>query len=116
MFTGLIEKVGSVIAVGASKKRQSIEELPRQRVAKKVRRGDGLAVNGCCLTLSSHRGEAVGFRSLGRDDRSQHNLKKLRRKQPVNLERAVAGTERFGGHFVPRTHRLCLTRHRLSEK
>ena len=24
----------------------------------------------------------------------------MRQKQPVNLERAVAGTERFGGHFV----------------
>ena len=28
------------------------------------------------------------------------NLKNLQRKQPVNLERAVAASERLGGHFV----------------
>src|SRR4026207_2345947 len=98
MFTGLIEEVGSVITVGASKKRNQLR-IAAPRVAKKVRRGDSLAVNGCCLTLSSHRGEELVFDLLD-ETIARTNLKNLQRKQPVNLERAVASTERFGGHFV----------------
>jgi riboflavin synthase len=98
MFTGLIEEVGSVIAVGASKNGNQLK-IAAQRVAKKIRRGDSLSVNGCCLTLSSHRGEELVFDLLDETiDRT--NLKNLQPKQPVNLERAIAGTERFGGHFV----------------
>ena len=98
MFTGLIEEVGSVIAVGASKNGNQLK-IAAQRVAKKIRRGDSLSVNGCCLTLSSHRGEELVFDLLD-ETIARTNLKNLQPKQPVNLERAIAGTERFGGHFV----------------
>ena len=98
MFTGLIEEVGSVITVGASKKGNQLK-IAAPHVAKKIRRGDSLAVNGCCLTLSSHRGEELVFDLLD-ETIARTNLKNLQRKQPVNLERAVAGIERFGGHFV----------------
>lgn len=98
MFTGLIEEVGSVIAVGASKSGNQLK-IAAQRVTKRIRRGDSLAVNGCCLTLSSHRGEELVFDLLD-ETIARTNLKKFRQKQPVNLERAVAGMERFGGHFV----------------
>jgi len=98
MFTGLIEEVGSVIAVGASKNGNRLQ-IAAPHVAKKIRRGDSLAVNGCCLTLSSHRGEELVFDLLD-ETIARTNLKNLQRRQPVNLERAVSGTERFGGHFV----------------
>ena len=98
MFTGLIEEVGSVIAVGASKNGNQLK-IAAPRVAKKIRRGDSLSVNGCCLTLSSHRGEELVFDLLD-ETIARTNLKNLQPKQPVNLERAIAGTERFGGHFV----------------
>jgi riboflavin synthase len=98
MFTGLIEEVGSVIAVGASKNGNQLK-IAAPRVTKRIRRGDSLAVNGCCLTVSSHRGEELVFDLLD-ETIARTNLKKLRQKQPVNLERAVAGMERFGGHFV----------------
>jgi len=98
MFTGLVEEVGSVIAVGASKNGNQLK-IAAERVTKRIRRGDSLSVNGCCLTLSSHRGEELVFDLLD-ETIARTNLKKLRQKQPVNLERAVAGMERFGGHFV----------------
>jgi riboflavin synthase len=98
MFTGLIEEVGSVIAVGASRNGNQLK-IAAQRVTKRIRRGDSLAVNGCCLTLSSHRGEELVFDLLD-ETIARTNLKNLQPKQPVNLERAIAGTERFGGHFV----------------
>jgi riboflavin synthase len=98
MFTGLIEEVGNVTAVGASKNGNQLK-IAAPRIAKKIRRGDSLAVNGCCLTLSSHRGDELVF-DLLEETIARTNLKNLQQKQPVNLERAVVATERFGGHFV----------------
>jgi riboflavin synthase len=98
MFTGLIEEVGTVIAVNTSKSGNQIK-IAAPRIAKKIRRGESLAVNGCCLTVSSHRGDALIF-DLLEETVARTNLKDLQRKQLVNLERAVAASERFGGHFV----------------
>lgn len=98
MFTGLIEEVGRVTAVGASKNGTQLK-IAASRIAKTIRRGDSLAVNGCCLTLSSHRSDELVF-DLLEETIARTNLKNLQRKQRVNLERAVAATERFGGHFV----------------
>jgi riboflavin synthase len=98
MFTGLIEEVGSVTAVGASENGNQLK-IAAPRIAKKIRRGDSLAVNGCCLTLSSHRGDELVF-DLLEETIARTNLKNLQQKQTVNLERAIAATERFGGHFV----------------
>ena len=98
MFTGLIEEVGSVTAIGASKNGNQLK-IAAPRIAKKIRRGDSLAVNGCCLTLNSRRGDELIF-DLLEETVARTNLKNLQRKQPVNLERAVAASERLGGHFV----------------
>jgi riboflavin synthase len=98
MFTGLIEEVGSVTALGASKNGYQLE-IAAPRIAKKIQRGASLAVNGCCLTVSSRRGGALVFDLLD-ETIARTNLKHLRQKQPVNLERAVAASKRFGGHFV----------------
>ena len=98
MFTGLVEEVGSVIAVGARKSGNQLK-IAAPRIARKIRRGDSLAVNGCCLTLSSHRGDELIF-DLLEETIARTNLKNLQQNQPVNLERALAASERFGGHFV----------------
>ena len=98
MFTGLIEEVGTVIAVNTSKSGNQLK-LAAPRVAKKIRRGDSLAVNGCCLTLNSHRGGELIF-DLLEETIARTNVKNLQRKQLVNIERAIAASERFGGHFI----------------
>ena len=98
MFTGLIEEVGTVIAVNTSKSGNQLK-IAAPRVAKRIRRGDSLAVNGCCLTLNSHRGDELIF-DLLEETIARTNLKNLQRKQLVNLERAVTAGERFGGHLI----------------
>jgi len=98
MFTGLIEEVGSVIAVNTSKSGNQLK-LAAPRVAKKIRRGDSLAVSGCCLTLNSRRGDELIF-DLLEETIARTNLKTLQRNQMVNLERALTASERFGGHFI----------------
>lgn len=98
MFTGLVEEVGSVIAVGSGKNGNQLR-IAAPSIAKKMRPGDSVAVNGCCLTLTSRRGDELIF-DLLEETITRTNLKNLQRKQPVNLERAVAGSVRLGGHFV----------------
>src|ERR1700730_5487040 len=98
MFTGLIEEVGSVIARGADGDHRELK-IAAPHLAKKMRRGDSVAVNGCCLTLSSRRDSALGFDLLA-ETIARTNLKHLQRGGLVNIERAVTANERFGGHFV----------------
>jgi riboflavin synthase len=98
MFTGLIEEVGKVTGVSASKNGNQLK-IAAPRIAKKARRGDSLAVNGCCLTLKSRHGDELIF-DLLEETIARTNLKNLQRRQLVNLERAVLASGRFGGHFV----------------
>jgi riboflavin synthase len=98
MFTGLIEEVGSVIAAHASDRGVQLQ-IAAPQIAKKMRTGDSLAVNGCCLTLSSRCDDQLSF-DLLQETVSRTNLKGLRPDTPVNLERALSADGRFGGHFV----------------
>src|ERR1700692_5005455 len=111
MFTGLIEEVGEVVEVRASDsgtqlrpqvastRKGSVLQIAASGIAKKVRSGDSIAVNGCCLTLTSRRGDPLTF-DLLEETIARTNLQKLRRHDPVNLQRALATEGRLGGHFV----------------
>src|SRR5262249_51418139 len=98
MFTGLVEEVGSVTAVGATKNGTELK-ITAPRIAKNIRRGDSVAINGCCLTVRLLRQDQLVFDLLD-ETAGRTNLRNLRKTQPVNLERALTATERFGGHFV----------------
>jgi riboflavin synthase len=98
MFTGLIEEVGKLVAVRSSSRGTQLQ-IAAPRIAKKTRAGDSIAVNGCCLTLTSRRGNELVF-DLLQETIARTNLKNLRRGHRINLERALAANERFGGHFV----------------
>jgi len=74
-------------------------QIAAPRIARKTRRGDSIAANGCCLTVASRRGDRLTFDLLD-ETVSRTNLKGLRRKDPVNLECALPAKGRLGGHFV----------------
>ena len=98
MFTGLIEEVGSVIAVRGSNRGTQLQ-ITAPRIAKKISTGDSVAVNGCCLTLSSRRGDQLTF-DLLEETIGRTNLKVLQPDTPINLERALSADGRFGGHLI----------------
>src|SRR5438270_12257256 len=98
MFTGLIEEVGSVLWIRASDRGTQLQ-IAAPRIAKEIRTGDSIAVNGCCLTVNAHRGEQLTF-DLLEETLDRTNLKQLRRDSPVNLERALVAGAPLGGHFV----------------
>ena len=98
MFTGLIEEVGTVTSTRERERSKQLQ-IVAPRIAKKIRPGESVAVNGCCLTLSAHRGDQLTFDLLD-ETLDRTNLKMLRRGSGVNLERALRTDSRFGGHFV----------------
>ena len=67
--------------------------------AKYVNLGESVAVNGCCLTVTSRRGDCLSF-DLLKETIARTNLHDLRQDSPVNLERALRADGRIGGHFV----------------
>jgi len=83
----------------ASRRKLSVLQIAAPGIARKVRPGDSVAVNGCCLTVSARHGTILTF-DLLQETLKRTNLKTLRRKSEVNLERALAADGRIGGHFV----------------
>jgi len=98
MFTGLIEEIGSVLGIRATDRGTQLQ-LCAPRIADTVHTGDSISVNGCCLTVASHRHEGIVF-DLLEETVARTNLGALKRDSTVNLERAVAANARLGGHFV----------------
>ena len=98
MFTGLIEEVGSVLERDATERGTQLQ-IVAPRIATNVQPGDSVAVNGCCLTVSTHRGDRLTF-DLLEETLERTNLKTVRPDSRVNLERALAADGRLGGHFV----------------
>ena len=60
MFTGLVEGTGRVEALSSPKgvTRLMIDAGP---LAEGVQIGDSVALNGCCLTVTSIEGKRLGF-------------------------------------------------------
>ena len=98
MFTGLIGEVGRVVSARGGDRGTQLQ-IAAPQIAKQTRSGDSIAVNGCCLTLASRRGNDLTF-DLLEETIARTNLKKLRRNDQVNLERPLRLDARLGGHFV----------------
>jgi len=98
MFTGLIEEIGECLWLRQTSESTQLT-LSAKHIARKVHRGDSVSVNGCCLTVTSHRGDQVTF-DLLEETQAVTTLRSLRPAHRVNLERALRMENRFGGHFV----------------
>jgi riboflavin synthase len=98
MFTGLIEEVGTLIGMHPRDHGTELQ-IAAPGIAKHVSAGESIAVNGCCLTLTSYRSDCLNF-DLLEETIARTNLHDLRQDSPVNLERALRADGRLGGHFV----------------
>lgn len=98
MFTGIIQKKGTVIDLEERKggKRLWLRISPWQR---SFEDGESIAVNGVCLTLADRREEDLGFDVLEETLRKT-NLGRLKEGSVVNLERALRYLDPLGGHLV----------------
>lgn len=97
MFTGLVECTGKILAI------EPVEQGARYMVeipfASELALGDSVAVNGCCLTVDKISPTGVEFDLLTQTMRVT-SLGTLIPGSLCNLERAMGGNGRFGGHFV----------------
>jgi riboflavin synthase len=98
MFTGLIEEVGTVVALRANGQAKRLE-IAAPQLAGGIRIGDSVAINGCCLTVTSRDGNQLTFDVL-QESLDRTNLKNLQPAGRVNLELALSAGARLGGHFV----------------
>ena len=98
MFTGIIEELGQVSWLRRTTDGIQLQ-LAAPGIVRGLHRGDSVAVNGCCLTVSAHRAEFVTF-DLLQETLDRTNLHRLRPGTVANLERALAADGRLGGHFV----------------
>jgi riboflavin synthase len=98
MFTGLIQEVGTIVALRTAAQATELE-LVAPGLAQQVRIGDSVAVNGCCLTVARRDGDKLSFDIL-KESLDRTNLGALHPQSRANLELALAANERLGGHFV----------------
>lgn len=95
MFTGIVEEVGTVLAVADGKLVIKASKVLEQKALS----GASIAVNGVCLTVSdSSSGKFTA--DVMPETLRLTNLGKLSVGSCVNLERAMAADGRFGGHIV----------------
>ena len=100
MFTGLIERVGTI---------ETIEEIGDSRRLvigvqddlwlNDAQMGESISVSGVCLTVIEYSNRAFAVEAVEETMR-RTNLGRLAKGSRVNLERALLANARLGGHIV----------------
>jgi len=98
VFTGIIEEIGTIQNVQNSKE-AIVFTIGAKHILHDVSLGDSISVNGVCLTVTEFSAESFSVDVMPETVRST-SLSQLKKRSPVNLERAMAANGRFGGHFV----------------
>ncbi|KAI7865494.1 alpha subunit of riboflavin synthase [Spinellus fusiger] len=105
MFTGLVEHMGTIIAVVEQDKTESggngwtFTVGEASKILSDCHIGDSIAVNGTCLTVTEF--DADSFKvGVAPETLRCTNLGQLSVDSKVNLERAMGSEKRFGGHIV----------------
>jgi riboflavin synthase len=97
MFTGLIEATGRIETLPPPSSGGPIRI--RTTLAPELTLGESIAVNGVCLTVTSHDRESFGA-DVSPATLAVTTLGQLGQGRVVNLERSVRADARLGGHFV----------------
>jgi riboflavin synthase len=98
MFTGIVEELGTVVALENQNDAMRLS-VRGPLVTEDASLGDSIAVNGVCLTVASLDGE-VFTADVMRETLDKSSLGALAPQSQVNLERAMTLQARLGGHLV----------------
>lgn len=98
MFTGIIEELGTVATV------EVLEDSIRLGIKGSLVRedlalGESVSVNGVCLTAAEVTPEGF-IADVMLETLNRSSLSGIAEGERVNLERAMSGAGRFGGHVV----------------
>ena len=94
MFTGIVEEVGTIRSAQLGRL-----VVSAKTVIEDTKKGDSIAVNGACLTVTELSSDSFSVDVMPETLRCT-SLGLLRPGDAVNLERALAVGSRMGGHFV----------------
>ncbi len=99
MFTGLIQRIGTVkrVSRGTGLVLEISADTPW---TKPLEEGESIAVNGVCLTVVKHDGFQRFTADVLRETEIRSGLGELVPGTKVNLERALRVGEPMGGHIV----------------
>lgn len=98
MFTGIIEEVGLIRHITRGHD-SAVLTISAKNVLEGTKIGDSIAVDGICLTVTS-MGKDFFTADVMHETLNRSALSRLGTACPVNLERAMPATGRFGGHIV----------------
>jgi riboflavin synthase len=94
MFTGIVSAVANVAVAEAGR-----IGIDHASLARRLKIGGSIAVNGCCLTVVKKTG-SVFFADVVPETLRRTNLGALRKGAAVNLELPLTATSLLDGHLV----------------
>ena len=98
MFTGIVEELGEVVALDRMGDSARLT-VRGPRVTADAARGDSIAINGVCLTVTTTADGEFTADVMG-ETLKHSTLGSLAPGNAVNLERPVRPDGRLGGHIV----------------
>ncbi|HTB84520.1 MAG TPA: riboflavin synthase [Candidatus Sulfotelmatobacter sp.] len=102
MFTGIVEEAGVVEKITPTKRSIALA-IRAGALARGVKLGASVAVNGCCLTvvkISARAKFKLLYFDVLQESWTRTNLQFLKTGSLVNLERPLRADGELGGHFV----------------
>jgi len=98
MFSGIVEETGKIKALQFKDKVLNLS-IEARSVLGGTKKGDSIAVNGACLTVTDIKRGFFVAQAIG-ETLLKTNLGSLKVSDIVNLERALKVSDRISGHFV----------------
>jgi len=98
MFTGIIEELGEIVEIRHLED-SAVLAVRGPLVTSDATHGSSIAVNGVCLTVTGLDGDTFTVDVMA-ESLQRTSLGDLVPGDRVNLERAMASHDRFGGHIV----------------
>jgi riboflavin synthase len=99
MFTGIVQRLGSITEITMEGSAGRITVKSNRPFDRTISLGDSIAVNGTCLTVAAMADDTLMFDVLG-ETFDKTNLGEKKPGDLVNLEQALALGDTLGGHIV----------------
>lgn len=96
MFTGIVQQCGMIESITFD---DCGAKISIRSSYQSIKSGESIAVNGVCLTVLDDGDNSFRV-DVSPETLDLTTIGTWRAKRQVNLERALRGDERFGGHFV----------------
>jgi riboflavin synthase len=99
VFSGIVEDLGTVREIASREDGALLTVAANALPVARVKIGDSIAVNGCCLTVIGKHGRALSM-ELSAETLRRTVLGRLEPGERVNLERALKLDSMLNGHLV----------------